>query len=349
MTKDFPEKRLRISLSHIRKSLRLLCVVVMRTFIVVNVANVLLALFVANAVADPNNHQDKHVLLNSQTPYFSQSMTTHFTLIHDLQPARAQKLTELLEETYTRFFNFFEETGFNPSVLDQRLNWLCFSNLDSFNSYISRTENMNLSWLSSYYSAKTNSVAILLTLGQETHPQNNVACDTNSAGNIMAASNNDYDRVSDILRIGHELAHQLAFNTGLQKRKVMYPIWVSEGLATAFEMQLNCRGLGCRKLTNTLDNIIPLNEFIPMTRLPADSKLHPYVYAQAQALFNFLMAYHGEQLRTYLKNLHNLEPGWRSADAMLTEFIDVFGPLGEFEKEWIQHVSTSVANASASR
>ena len=322
----------------------------MRNFIVINIANVLLALFALSAVANPQDDQDKHVLLNSQTSYFSQSITTHFTVIHDLQHARAQKLAELLEETYTRFFNFFEETGFNPSVLDQRLNWLCFSHSDSFDGYISRTENMNLSWLSSYYSAKTNSVAILLTSGQETHPQHNsVACDTNSADNIMAASNDDYDHVSNTLRIGHELAHQLAFNTGLQKRRVMYPIWVSEGLATAFEMQLNCRGLGSRKLTNTLDNLISLKDFIPMTRLPANSKRHPYVYAQSQALFTFLMRYHGQQLRTYLKNLHNLEPGWRSADTMLREFTDVFGPLDTFEKEWVQHVATSIANASDSR
>ncbi len=33
----------------------------------------------------------------------------------------------------------------------------------------------------------------------------------------------------------HEMTHQLAYNSGLQKRGVMYPLWVSEGLATFFE------------------------------------------------------------------------------------------------------------------
>lgn len=303
------------------------------------VVNLILALFAVSAAASSDVHLDKNVPSIAQTaPAFTEAITAHFTLSHDLQPVRAEKMAAFLEKTYTEFFNFFAKAGFNPTAPEQRLNWLCFSNFDSFEDYANRTEHTNLSWLSSYYSAKTNSVAILLNLK---HQQHNAPCDTNSTANIMAAPNNDYDQVSDTLRIGHELAHQLAFNTGLQKRKVMYPLWVSEGLATSFEMQLSgdCKGPGCRKLENNPAGLIPLIEFIPMTQLPADSQLHPCVYAQAQALFNFLMTHHCEQLRTYLQNLRQLEPGWRSSDTMVTEFTDVFGPINHLEKEWKRYIS----------
>jgi hypothetical protein len=55
---------------------------------------------------------------------------------------------------------------------------------------------------------------------------------------------------------------------------------------------------------------------------------------------------HRAQLQTYLQQLHGLEPGWRCADTMLTEFTDVFGPLDKFEKEWKQYASASVMVAS---
>jgi hypothetical protein len=315
------------------------------------VVNVVLALFAVSAVARPGNHQDKNVPSHSETvPAFSQYTTAHFTIIHDIQPAQAQTIADFLEQTYTRFFAFFEEFGFNPSIPDQRLNWVCFSNSENFDEYFNQTDNMNLPRLSSYYSAKTNRVAILLPpFGQNLNAQHNVACDANSAGNIIAASNNDYQQVSDARRIGHELAHQLAFNTGLQKRKVMYPLWVSEGLATVFEMQLNSSGRDCQLFAkdNAVNKLIPLVEFIPMTQLPADSALHPYVYAQAQALFDFLMIHRRDQLRTYMKTLHEVEPGRRLSHTILAEFTDVFGSVNNLQKEWDTYVSTSATIASA--
>lgn len=278
------------------------------------------------------------------------SSSAHFVLVHDLQASHAKQIAEHLETTYSRFFSFFKENGFKLTEPNEQLTWFCFENPENFDSYISSTENMNLSWLSSYYSAKTNSVAILFNPEQPRPLQHNVASEISSSGNIMAAPDNDYVHASDGLRIGHELAHQLAFNTGLQKRRIMYPIWVSEGLATAFEMQLsgNCRGLGCRKLVHAhnMNNLIPLDEFISMTRLPSDSAMHPYVYAQAQAFFNFLLTNHPVRLQKYLKNLHSLEPGWRSDESMLREFTDVFGPVEILEREWLDHVSVSVMIAS---
>ena len=267
--------------------------------------------------------------------------TVHFSVACDMQEEQTQELTSFLEGAHAKFFDFFAQSGFNLDVPTDKLNWVCFDSSSRFDNYISQTEKMDLSWLTSYYSAKTNRVAILLP-PVRLNPRY-VAYDANAAGNIMAAvtdSNTDH-----MLQIAHELAHQLAFNCGLQKRGVMYPLWVSEGLATALETQL-CRhpsvdrGQQLTKMRNA-GRLIPLEKFVSITRLPADTSMHKYVYAQSQALFCFLLKQYPNEFKIYLKNIHELNPGRRSDDTIRLEFIQVFGTISRLDKEWLAYTSSA--------
>ena len=137
----------------------------------------------------------------------------------------------------------------------------------------------------------------------------------------------------------HEAAHQLAFNAGLQKRGVMYPVWVSEGLATMFEAGApeSFDSIRCRRLDEMRKNkrLFRLEEFVAITRLPADAERQKDFYAQAWGLFRFLSDYHNESLKNYFSRLYKLEPGPRSKHALNSEFVNAFGSIDKMNKSWL--------------
>ena len=103
--------------------------------------------------------------------------------------------------------------------------WICFPQQSGFNKYALRAEGMDLSWLDGYYSTLTNRVAVVqpnLRMA-EREPVNPPRM---GDMRITLAANKQSEKVLpmapagprlDMTRLTHELAHQLAFNSGLQK------------------------------------------------------------------------------------------------------------------------------------
>lgn len=276
------------------------------------------------------------------TSSFSTSETEHFLVAHDTGSNEAVDLAYRLEYAYKHFHQFFEKFGFELQTLTERLSWISFTEPSDFSQYAQWADRMDLSRLSGYYSAKTNRVAIV----GSALPKNAAAVGlvlrrpADTDGNIAAMAGDDDP--NQFVKIAHELAHQLAFNTGLQKRGVMYPLWVSEGLATQYETKLSY----CRD-TNTARNarlaemqaygrVIPLEAFIGVTRLPAEQYLCEDLYAQAWGFFNFLLENRPDQLRSYLTMLHAGRTGYRPPVTVYKEFTDHFGPLQQLQTEWLR-------------
>ncbi len=147
----------------------------------------------------------------------------------------------------------------------------------------------------------------------------------------------------DITRLTHELAHQLAFNSGLQKRGVMYPLWVSEGLTTNFEFEESataslerCHTARCRSVLEmrAAGELIPLRQFVVQTSVSPDAHLGRQYYAQAWAFFQYILTEHTEGLRLYLRELAKQPPGRRDSSIMLREFTKAFGPPEDLEATW---------------
>src|SRR5207253_403978 len=97
----------------------------------------------------------------------------------------------------------------------------------------------------------------------------------------------------------HEAAHQLAFNMGIQKRLVDYPLWLSEGLACSFEMQdrnarrgpsvVNYGRLSVLKEAQKRDKLIPLEQLLSrQARDKMDENTLSIFYAEGWALFHYL-------------------------------------------------------------
>ena len=77
--------------------------------------------------------------------------------------------------------------------------------------------------------------------------------------------------------LGDLFGLQLAFNTGVQTRGVMYPLWVSEGLATNLEAD-GAGGLGLGRdnpgrrerllRARAEGRLVPIADFLTLTRVP---------------------------------------------------------------------------------
>ncbi|MGE5294728.1 MAG: DUF1570 domain-containing protein, partial [Solirubrobacterales bacterium] len=272
---------------------------------------------------------------------FEAASTEHFTIIHEVGSNTAAT-GRALESTYHRFYDVFAKAGFRLSPSADHLVWICFPQQSGFNKYALQAEGMDLSWLDGYYSTLTNRVAVVQPDVQVAEEEP-VSPPRMGDIRITLAANRQSEKVLpmsppghcfDVTRLTHELAHQLAFNSGIQKRGVMYPIWVSEGLATNFE----CDGLTTASVLPSnaarrsslatayaAGELVPLRQFIVQTRVSADIETSRARYAQAWAFFRFLLTEYPTNLRTYLQREADLPGGRRDANVILSRFAEAFG------------------------
>jgi hypothetical protein len=281
------------------------------------------------------------VARSSQNHFFIND-SEHFVVTSDIQTAETRKLTERLEAGYSRFYIYFRNIGFELRPSSETLAWLCFSNEKYFELYSSWADHQNLLRLGGYYSAKTNRVAILTAPSRETVVRKIYPSGSPAMVSPFTPVGDHEDM--EAIKLMHELAHQLAFNAGLQKRGAMYPLWISEGISTAYESTLSdvsqyarCRLLKEMKVQNRL---IPLSEFITLCHLPDDTELEKDLYAQAWGFFRFLSQNQIPRLKAYLKAFCNMEFGWRASSSIAAEFINTFGPIQSLQKSWIEFIDS---------
>jgi hypothetical protein len=309
-------------------------------------------------------------------------VSEHFVLATHADRDLAQAQLELLESTYVRFYASFRNAGFTPEPVGDRLIAVLFDGLDAYVQYATEADRVDMSWSNGYYSAKTNRVALVVAREDRvTHSDARQAKATNRDGQLLPFAESAADAEADLdqqgakvdrLSVGvtmkpisiastaHEAAHQLAFNSGLQRRGVMYPLWVSEGLASCFEPQALDDAFGPehmnvnrhRDLVEAIDAdaLIALDKLVALTRLPtSDARAVTRVYAQGWALFHFLFKHHPQGLKAYLDSLAKLRPGRRSSGTMRREFIAAFGEIDALQPQWDAMLQTHRGAAQAVR
>jgi hypothetical protein len=298
---------------------------------------------------------------------FQATSTENFVVYHEPGARYVTGICETLEYAHAYFYEVFTQAGFELSASKDRLVWICFPQKSGFNRYALQVEGMDLSWLDGYYSTLTNRVAIVQTdrrapRREESAPAAGsdirvaVAADRSPREAILAMS--AAGRPFDITRLTHEVAHQLAFNSGVQKRGVMYPLWVSEGLATNFEFDggedagvEHCNNARCKGLLEAYHGgqLIPLRQFVVQTTVPPDMQISRRHYAQAWGFFHFILTERPEHLRIYLRRLADLRPYRRDANTMLAEFTEAFGSPEALEKSWNAFLERHARHALAGR
>ncbi len=280
----------------------------------------------------------------------------HFLIISSGEDHWAVKTGYLLERVYYQFHSAFRSAGYGLEAEQEKLIWICFPSVDEFVTYADLADKVDMSWSDGYYSARTNRVALIRkarsplsvsAVASWTAP-GRMADDTAPSSDGIYSKPGSFSGV-DIKRATHEAAHQLAFNSGLQKRGVMYPFWASEGLATNFEADsIGQIELGRPDLTrrsrllaaNRNGKLMEIDEFMLMTRVSTgNGEQLRNMYAQAWVFFRFLWHKHPAKLRSYLKDLSTKDSGPRSSYVMRRELAKSFGSLEALNRSWRNYLA----------
>jgi hypothetical protein len=287
--------------------------------------------------------------------------TDHFAIAFPPpQAAWARRTAARLEGFHREFVQAFRRTGFELDAPTGRLEWICFADGGDFVRYGRSVDRVDVSWLDAYYSSRTQRV-VLLREGRPA-PVPGPARVHHVAGTFGPDQPSPWTRPggngeADLARLRHEAAHQLAYATGLQKRGVMYPFWLAEGLAASFERGALTAGSGSTNNADRLADLIrarrrgslvPLSQLVSWAHLPADHRDQAATaYAQAWALWQFLLTRHRQAVQSYLADLARLPMGGRPPRVLRREFVRAFGPVSELEPAWQQHVDRLQAGARA--
>lgn len=269
----------------------------------------------ATAAGDANNCVQAGSAIGSRLQIHQ---TQHFVLLSaDSDVAAGQ----FLDQVYQRFYESCSQAGFALNAPPDKLICVSLASYSQLEAYGRQADGTNAEWMDGYYSYQTNRIAVVHSAG---------------GFNTMTTS--------------HELAHQLAFNSGLQRRGVAYPFWITEGLATNFEapspQSCGLEAKGSRYQSRLAQakagrRLMPLEQFIAMTTMSAaQERSAGECYAQAWGLFRYLMQTHRPWLRQYMAELASPWSAGESPASMRSHFIRVFGPIEPLEKDFLRFAQT---------
>lgn len=146
---------------------------------------------------------------------FSQGMevtaTNHYLVVH---PSGRAVWAERIEQMYREFVHNFGVRGVSTHQPELPLVAIVFERQETFQNYALRDGARITSNVLGYYSPKTNRVS-LFDFGEG------------------KPTSTDWRRNGST--VIHEMAHQVAFNTGVHNRFAVTPTWLAEGLGTMFE------------------------------------------------------------------------------------------------------------------
>jgi hypothetical protein len=250
------------------------------------------------------------------------------------------------------FYDVWTARGFALDAPESPLVWLRFADRASFDHYARTVDRIDLSWAEGYYSARTHRVAVFARGSRPSPRDIRTPVELETSGIHPAkdagGGRDAHDPTGDLRRLSHEAAHQLAFAGGLLERGVMYPVWVSEGLAMHFEADERGRlattsaesGRRARLMRAARSgHLLPLSRFLALTKIPSgDRRATERVYDQAWGVFAMLLEERPRALDAYLTALERARPGRRSEAEMRAEIEAAFGDLRALDAAWMRFV-----------
>ncbi len=321
----------------------------------------------------PDDPNQRNRLASRFPPGWNLRQTPHYLILYDASHAWADTRANMLEKTYNVFMDHMRRADLRPRPLASRLECVLFADHTDFWQYAQQVDGLSSDWPAGYYSSRTNRIALF---NYATSPSMQELTDEmkqlrRRLDRLEGATPRDGRSWSDVTRtqrelnqvqrryetIGawgniqqtiHEAVHQLAFNTGIQRRDIQYPLWFSEGLATCFETSHPAvpfgptrdnpgRRLQVRK-SYLRGELYPLHEFVGMTGAPEDKHAREVAYAQSWAVFHFLFNKRPDQLRNFIRHMLLQPAGQRDPATLTRDFTQAFGPPEKLNDAWIDHV-----------
>lgn len=269
--------------------------------------------------------------------------------------------------THTRFTEAFADAGWQLHEPRQVLEVVVLADAARMQRYARQADGLpRMPWVG-YYSVATNRIVLREARGSAESAERALALDAARSAELSVMNTDqregDHEAAAEASAfdnryafVTHEAAHQLAFNLGLQRRGVMYPLWLSEGLACSFEWQGPAAGFGPGQdnpqrrealiATQQADNVMPLAELISQVRAPEERPgATAAFYAQAWGLFSHLYQTRPEALQHYLKALRHSRRPVLHDDEAIALFAESFGDVALVEAAWHTHLASLRAPA----
>ncbi|MHC4946952.1 MAG: DUF1570 domain-containing protein [Planctomycetota bacterium] len=312
---------------------------------------------------------------------FVEHETKRYLVLSDADPRWVREQAGRLERAYDRFIRFANRLDLRPLPLRHKLVAIVFADRAEFASFAGRHDTPVGPRIAGYYSPAADWLVFYHVESDE-----NVAA-ARQALEGMLAEIDDLRRASrrarnlghrdeaqalrafmegretrlddaearlnwfahrqSIMVTVHEAVHQLMFHTGVQAPHVRHPLWLTEGLATAFETDNPAGPFGPDRefaprregFYHLLDNglLVPVRDLVALD----DDVLrdHPdpsaVVYHQGYALVTWMCRSRKIELREYLRRLNALPPGVPTPERHLEVFEAAFGDADKLEKRWL--------------
>lgn len=302
--------------------------------------------------------------------------TANVVLLSDADIGWTRDSAELIEQARAEFYRFCETIGFPAYPHRSKLVCVLFKDYSTFRHFASNEDDIQSDWVAGYYSIPHNRVVLYdersgpgfaeAFADLEEHDRT-VAHHLRRAGTHLPASHQaerlEILRAADSARRGitrqraslkqqarefgvaktiHEAIHQISFNSGLQQPGKSYPLWLSEGLAIAFETDRPTRSFGpgkpgSKRLEHFREarergELVPLERLLVLERVPHDLAADvDLVYAQCHALFELLYKNRRRELADYFRALNDGR-GDESPQEIIRIFERHFGELRHVER-----------------
>lgn len=305
--------------------------------------------------------------------------TRHWVVYSDADVAWSRAQTGRLERTVHEFERVMGRLGITPDPLRHKLVCVLFERRADYRQFASEADGVTAEWVAGYYSpsadrtvfyhAETNPSVIrarakLAELEGELSGLESDITDARRRGDErrerdlmrwrdeykshLGGERKRIDAFSDEVGIAttvHEATHQLLFHRGVQSTMFQQPLWISEGLATAFETDDPSAAFGPDheypsrrdRFAELMDDgaLLDTRELVTWLEVPVgrDGDID-VLYHQSYALTTWLFHRHRPQLRNFLAALRSRDG--IDARSALDLFEASFGPVETVERRWLQ-------------
>lgn len=279
--------------------------------------------------------------------------TRRFVVLSDAGPRWTREQTALLELTHYQFKRFARRYGLRPRPLRHKLVCVLFEKQEDYQNFAKDHDGVTAGWISGYYSPKHDRI-VFYNIDSESALARAPAPAEGLRQMARGRIAEERARASIATSI-HEAVHQLAFHTRIQSAQIQNPLWISEGLATAFETDKPRQAFGpeydypirLRQFRDLLEDdatLIGLGELVRYTEMPDDrDETITAVYHQSYALFSWLCRFRKIQMRDYLGALKKERPGRPTGQRHLELFEAAFGDVHRLERKWLRYERARMA------
>jgi hypothetical protein len=260
---------------------------------------------------------DKEALAERLLYEFGEGFQIHhsknYVVVYNTTRKYAQWSSSLLERLQKGFLAYWKRKGVNIKDPDKPLAVVIFGDRDSYLRYAKDELGPAAGSAIGYYSLQSNRITMYDLTGMQALRREDTRRGSLSDISEMLSQPEAVPLVATIV---HEATHQIAFNSGMQKRFADNPVWIAEGLAMFCETpdlysSRSWGGIGkvnydrwdlYRENANN-DNVGTLQSMIVDDKRFKDPRTAVDAYAEAWAWTYFLMTWHTEQFVAYINEL----------------------------------------------